>query len=1016
MRSVVLLALLTLLPAITASAVERPISAIDLADEGAPTFTVYSSREGLSDEIWSTVGFDRDGFVWAGSASSLARFDGYRWTPWPFPQARSLVRDMATDDEGTLWAIFEREGLASYDGQRWSLQPSSNKFHQRFSETLNDEGTTQLWVGLDNGFWMLDEANQNWLSDPGNASVQLGPTASIAQTETLFGQPRQWMATTADGLWYRELDSAGVTQPWQRYELAGQQDLHSTDLIRTVNQGVEELWLLTYGDGLYRIREDDIRVWRAATGELPTEAIYSAVASRMPNGKQAVWLASRAGLLRVIDDEIAVFDRRHGLPSDAVRGLKLQRNVDGVDLLWLATERGIARAALADTQWQTVSLLGARENGTFSVLPEDDGNGGQRVWVGTQKQGLGLLQDGQWRYFTRAGDNLPIDGVRQIWNLIGPDGNNWRLLSLVNGALLRVGDELDFTPMQVPWKEDGEDVATHAISRQFNDQTELWFASLRSGAYRFRDNQWTNFPIGDSGKPWSVLNLAQHEDADGRSWLWAAGQQGLARFDGKDWLALTSIDGMPNDGFRGVAITRSDSRTTLWASSNRSGVVRLDISDPANPVLIDDDDVPPPPDPTVYSVLEDSRGRIYVCTNNGVQQLTPKGTGKGYSERVFRRRDGLVHDECNTNTQVIDSNDRYWVGTLGGLSMFDPEIISAPGRSLPKPLRFTELIVDGKSVDFEAGSELSLPPGTRNLEIGFTVLAGIREQDSTYRTELVDLEDGPGAWTHEHQRRYSGLVPGDYELRVEARDYSGTPSKPNSLRFSVQAHWWELPMVRLLFVLLLFAVATGAVLLYNRRLRARQRYLKREVARRTLEIRSANERLTELSYQDPLTGVANRRRLMEAADAAIERGVAKALPIGLIVIDVDHFKAYNDLHGHLAGDVALRAVAQALASATREQDLVARFGGEEFACLMIDANIDVVARCAERMRALVEALPPRTLGNNTQTITISAGVMSRVPAPGDHAADLLRETDAALYRAKHEGRNRVCRSGAGNRE
>lgn len=1016
MRFLTFISILVMLPTIATGAANNSISAIDLADAGAPTFTVYSSREGLSDEIWNTIGLDREGFVWAGSASSLARFDGYRWTPWPFPEASSLVRDMQADANGTLWAIFEREGLASYDGTRWSLHHSASKFHQRFSETRRSDGTAQLWLGIDAGFWWLDGEHHEWLADPGNPSVQQGPTASIAQTETLFGEPRQWMATTTDGLWYRTLGDAGTTDPWQRFEVTAQKELHSTDLLRTINQGVEELWLLTYGDGLFRIREDGIRIWRAATGELPSEAIYSAVATRMSSGKQAIWLSSRAGLLRVIDDEIAVFDRRHGLPSDAVRGLKLQRNVDGVDLLWLATERGIARAALDDTQWQTVSLLGARENGTFTVLPEDDGNGGQRVWVGSTKEGLGLLQNGQWQYFTHANGKLPVDGVRQIWNLAGPDGSNWRLMSLIDGELFRIGDDLEFKSIATPWRKNTEDLATHAISRPFEGQNELWFASLRSGVYRYRDGHWTNFPIDTEGKPWSVVRLGQHLDANGRSWLWAAGQQGLARFDGKQWEALTSIKGMPVDGFRGATVIKSGSRTILWAASNRNGVVRLEISDPMNPVLITDSEIPAPPDPTVYSVLEDSHGRIYVCTNNGVQQLTPKENNQGYVEQVFRRRDGMVHDECNTNAQFIDANDRYWVGTLGGLSMYDPEVVALSSHSESKPLHFTEFVIDGKSKDIQGDLVPQLPAGTRDLAVGFAVLTGLREQDSTYRTELVDLDDGFGEWTHEHQRRYTSLAPGDYELKVEARDYAGTPSAPRSLRFSVQAYWWERPAVRLLFVLLLLAAAMGLVLLYNRGLRARQRHLKREVARRTLEIRSANERLTELSYQDPLTGVANRRRLMEAADAAIERAVNKSLPIGLIVIDVDHFKEYNDRHGHLAGDVALRAVAQALASATREQDLVARFGGEEFACLMVDASIEVVARCAERMRALVEALPPRTLGNNSQTITISAGVMSRIPAPGDHAADLLRDTDAALYRAKHEGRNRVCRHKSRNVE
>jgi diguanylate cyclase (GGDEF)-like protein len=389
--------------------------------------------------------------------------------------------------------------------------------------------------------------------------------------------------------------------------------------------------------------------------------------------------------------------------------------------------------------------------------------------------------------------------------------------------------------------------------------------------------------------------------------------------------------------------------------------------------------------------------------------LTPQAD-LGYAERVFRRRDGLVHDECNTNAQLVDAHDRYWVGTLGGLSMYDPNIRTTTPSSLPKPLRFTEWTVDGRTLDTESDAGIELPAGTQEIDIGFAVLSGQREQESRYRSRLLGLEAEAGAWTAEHRRRFSHLAPGSYVLEVAARDHTGTVSAPLSLPFSVAAYWWERTPVRLLGGLLVLLAVAGLVLLYNRGLRARQRELKREVARRTLEIRAANQRLTELSYQDPLTGVANRRRLTEALDAAIERAATRALPIGLIVIDVDHFKQYNDRHGHLAGDAALRAVAQALASATREQDLVARFGGEEFACLMIDADIEVVARCAERMRALVEALPPRLLGNASQTITISAGVTSRIPVPGMLGADLLRETDAALYRAKHDGRNCVRRA------
>jgi diguanylate cyclase (GGDEF)-like protein len=984
-----------------ASAADEPPAPIDVGDAGAPTFTVYASPDGLSDEAWTTIGFDRRGFVWAGSASSLARFDGYRWTPWSF-QARSLVRDMELDTQGNLWAIFESEGLARYDGNAWSLQGPA-MYHQKFSDTLRPDGTRELWLPHERGFRHLEKGT--WVEDKGGGPVPTVQVIDIEETSTLFGEPRQWRATVRQGLWYRPLAGRGAPAPWRRLELPGLEALGVTDLHRTSDGGKEELWILTYGDGLHRIREDGVRTWRSDTGELPTEAMYSAVATQARNGERLLWISSRAGLIRLRGDKVAVFDRRHGLPSDAVRDVKVQRLADGTDLLWLATEGGIARAALADSQWQTVSLLGARENGTFGLLLEPDGQGGERLWVGSAKQGLALLQGGEWRFLSRAAGTLPAEGVRGIWRVTGPDGRPWRLVSLIGGRILRVRDDLTMERLPVPWSEQRGEAATFALSRRVGGVQELWFTTERTGIHRLRNGEWTTFRASGVPDQWFVVTLAEQTDRAGRSWLWAASVNGLARFDGTRWELLSDLPGGPLDVYRGISLIPDGDRTILWAGTNRNGVVRLDVTDPDRPVAAAPAGVPPPPDPTVYSVLADSQRRLYVCTNNGIQQLTP--VRNGYRERVFRRRDGLVHDECNTNVQRIDAHDRYWVGTLGGLSVFDPRSETAPRDAPPKPLFFTDFRVDGAHVDPLVEPVLELPAGARELRIDFSLLSGQRELESVYSSRLVGYDPEPSDWTPEHSRSFTGLPPGRYELEVRARDYAGTVGPTSTLRFTARPFWWQVPWIRYASVVLGLLLAAGLVRLYNRTLRARHRQLEHEVAARTTELHSANQRLTELSYLDALTGIANRRRLIEALDTAIGRAVERSLPIGLVVVDVDHFKAYNDRFGHLSGDAALRVVAQAIEKATREQDLVARFGGEEFACLLLDAPLETVATIAERMRALVEALPPRALGNESQTLTISAGFLSRVPRPGETAVGLLERADAALYEAKHAGRNRV---------
>jgi diguanylate cyclase (GGDEF)-like protein len=272
---------------------------------------------------------------------------------------------------------------------------------------------------------------------------------------------------------------------------------------------------------------------------------------------------------------------------------------------------------------------------------------------------------------------------------------------------------------------------------------------------------------------------------------------------------------------------------------------------------------------------------------------------------------------------------------------------------------------------------------------------------------LLGYDPEPGPWTAEHGRSFSALPPGSYRLRVEARDHAGAISAAELIDLEVLSFWWQRPLVQALLGLLGVLLVIATVLLYNRNLRARQRLLKREVAARTTALDAANRRLTELSYQDPLTGVANRRRLMEALDSALPRAIERGLPLGLIVIDVDHFKDYNDRYGHLCGDAALRLVAQTLEHATRAQDLLARYGGEEFAALLLDADHATTVEVAERMRALVAALPAQTRGELLRAITISAGALSTIPEPAASVADLLARADQALYQAKHAGRNRV---------
>jgi diguanylate cyclase (GGDEF)-like protein len=172
--------------------------------------------------------------------------------------------------------------------------------------------------------------------------------------------------------------------------------------------------------------------------------------------------------------------------------------------------------------------------------------------------------------------------------------------------------------------------------------------------------------------------------------------------------------------------------------------------------------------------------------------------------------------------------------------------------------------------------------------------------------------------------------------------------------------------------------------------------------------RSLNERFEEeeaASRTDSLTGLLNRRGFLESGDGAIVRARRSGKPLCVIIADIDHFKAVNDAYGHAAGDAALKQLAAALRSSVRAQDAVARWGGEEFILLLPETGRVGAAKVAEALRATVAELPISYEGKSI-ALTLSLGVAEHDPIR--NFEETIGVADAALYRAKEQGRNRVA--------
>jgi diguanylate cyclase (GGDEF)-like protein len=311
--------------------------------------------------------------------------------------------------------------------------------------------------------------------------------------------------------------------------------------------------------------------------------------------------------------------------------------------------------------------------------------------------------------------------------------------------------------------------------------------------------------------------------------------------------------------------------------------------------------------------------------------------------------------------------------------------------------RIDALAIDGRNLPH--ADWMDIPAGAGQLAIDFGAVSLGDAASIELRHRLLPIAQG---WTDGGARSFRafGLPAGDYRFEVEA-SIDRQRWQRATIDFRIAPHWHERWPVRIALALAALALVVSVPMLRIASMRARARELGALVDERTAALTAANRQLDHIARTDALTGVANRRSFDDALTA---RAGGAGTPLALLLIDVDHFKAYNDRHGHLAGDACLVDVAACLRASVGASDaLIARYGGEEFAILLPGASREDAARIADAIHTNVTA---RTqTADAIAAVSVSIGVA--IGADGDGARSLMARADAALYRAKAAGRRRT---------
>lgn len=939
---------------------------------GRLAFRSYGSEVGLTNlSIWA-LEQDRDGFLWAATASGLFRYDGARFQRFGMEDGlpSSRVRALHGSPSGRLW-VGTLTGLGYVENGQCHTLTADQGLPMAEVFALAQDGEGLLWVGTGAGLFRQISGTQRFEPAPG------WPKGTMALT--LWVDPGRLLVAGGERLFQYDLRTGGspheIRGPWT-HRLEG-----------LARDGGGRLWVRTRGELWMQPAQGG--GFQDFSAKLPATSYYDAQLA--VDNKGGLLIPHSKGLIRVTGDHWDYLNDARGLPIAWVSRVLVDREGS----LWLGG-MGIFRS-LGGSLWQQYTHKDAIPSGVVdSLLRDREG----RLWLGSV--------DGLFKFSPKGWEAVPGTQHDVILDLAQDrTGAIW-----MGGAPPRLRR---WDPASNLWTEFPQ-VKSTITSLHVDPEGNVWVASRRSGLWKVsgREGALRCEPVSlPGGTPDERIETIAG-GSKGR--IWVAGSLGLAVLEQGAWKRLTPAEGLPS---LHILAVRERNRGDLWISGMESpGIYQFAYEDGAltpKKHLTTEQGLS---SDQVYFIKDDTKGRLWVGTSLGVNLL------EGATVHAFGTAEGLPGDDLTQNGFFAEANGEVWVGTQGGLALFNSSAYT--GFPVPPKSFILSAQFGGKPVPVALAGAAPLQVAFRDAtaEFKFTGLTYLNENKVRHQVRLVGWDGDTWRAADFRQVRFTNLAPGSYCLEVRAGYGTGTWGEPASYSFVVLPPWWRTWWFRGLAFLILGGLAALAVSLRLQALRRRNRELEKLVKARTAALAQANQTLQQLTVTDPLTGLKNRRFL----DLTIEDDLGKVRrdyfeagqagrgknPLNLdmlfFMVDLDHFKRVNDTHGHAAGDLVLRQVRDRLLQAVRETDTVVRWGGEEFLVVARTYDRSQAATLAQRILDLMRSQPFDIGDGKTLAQTCSVGFAPYPLIQGKSPEAVtwqrvVEVADCCLYAAKESGRN-----------
>ncbi len=713
-----------------------------------------------------------DGYLWLGTETGLARFDGINFDVFDRENTPALSNDLILSllvaRDGVLWIATRGGGVVRYENGTFEALTTKEGLLSDEAWTLFQSNDLSIWIGTKNGL--------NRYVNGTMTTIPLPRTISSHNVRALLEDRNSclWVGTLGGGL-------VRFRKKGHTYE-AGQRRLRGLKISALLEGRGGALWVGTMESGLVKLDQNRELFFTAENG-----LSNNYVRCLHEDGAGNIWIGTHADGIKVLKagkDKPESYDRGRVLPSNTVGAFFEDRE----QTMWIGTDGGGLNSLRKPNVTTYTSKNGLSNDITFGVFQDSRGT----IWSGTMGRGLNYLEPGKERFHTfTTQDGLSSNSVFSIAE--HPPGTLWA--GTGGGGVNR----LTLHDRQIKTYNIRNGLSDNFVRALYVDAGgNLWAGTDNGGVHCF-SNGWfilygnVNFRVN------TIL-----KDSKGNLWAGTWGRGLCLLKDGKTFV-YNKENGLRSD----VVISLfEDKDGILWIGTFAGGLSRFCYRRGIFTHISKRDGLP---DNTIYSIFEDKSQNLWFSSNRGIfyvnrEELNDFAAGKLEKIRssLFGKEDGMKSIECNGANQPAgwkSRDGRLWFPTTKGVSVIDPQRVVV--NTYPPPVQIKQILIDGTA--YPSGKDAAAPPGEGNLEILYTGISFSVPGKISFKYKLEGYDT---RWFDAGTRRtayYTRIPPGAYLFRVIARNCDGTWNYTGaSFRFRLSPEFYQTLFFK-------FAAPLGAV-------------------------------------------------------------------------------------------------------------------------------------------------------------------------------------------------------------